>query len=71
MAAVQFGVTKINPTLPSDVVYDGTGATLEGSNVLQVTYSDTAFTKAEGKERLVLALQKVIEKIYAGTWVAS
>jgi hypothetical protein len=73
MASVQFGVVKINPTIPSDVLFDATGATLEGSNVLQVTYSDTAFTKAEGKERLINALEQVIMKLKQGatTWPAS
>ena len=71
MAAVQFGVTIINPANTNDVTYDATGAALEGSNKLQVTYSDTDFTKAEGKERLIEALKWVIRKLEKSTWPAS
>lgn len=71
MASVQFGVTKINPSNTADVVYDATGAALEGSNLLQVTYQDSSFTAAEGKERLIEALKWVIRKVEKSTWPAS
>lgn len=72
MASRQFGVTKINPQ-KFDVTYDATGATLEGSNVLQVTYDDAAFTGAEGKQRLLLALRAVEDRLAEAstTWPAS
>lgn len=70
---VQFAVTAIDPDGTPDVAYDGTGATLEGSNLLQVTYDADSFTAAEGKIRLVNALQRIMEKILRPdtTWPAS
>lgn len=72
MAVASFGVTKIDPRKPSDVVFAAAGATLDGDNVLQVNYNNEAFTAEEGKERLILALRQIMLRLEAGdlTWPA-
>lgn len=60
MATIRAGVTVINPQSPDDVTIES-GGTLDGSNVVQVNYDDTAFTGAEGKVRLILALRHVVD----------
>lgn len=73
MAVARFGVDEINPQSPDDVNFNASGATLDGSNVLQVNYDDTEFTGAEGKTRLILALEHILNGLKEGhqDWPAS
>lgn len=65
MATIRAGVTKIDPQSPDDVSI-ASGGTLDGSNVLQVNYDDTAFDSDEGKSRLILALRQILHTFEEG-----
>lgn len=66
MAVASFGVERIDPQGPFDVSFSATGATLDDDNVLQINYDDTEFTAEEGKERLLLALRRIMKRLEAG-----
>lgn len=69
---VSFGCEAENPAGPADVDYN-TGATMDSDNVVQVNYDADVFTQAKGKERLLLALKQIVQKIERSdtTWPAS
>lgn len=74
MAVPYLFITKIDPKSPDDVTTATTGGTLAGASaVLTVAYNDASFTKAEGKERLILALERITDylKETKTTWVLS
>lgn len=73
MAVARFGVDKIDPQSPDDVNFNASGATLNGSNVLQVNYNDASFTGSEGKVRLIMALEHILNGLKEGhqDWPAS
>lgn len=60
MASPYLFVTKINPQSPDDITVATSGGTITGaSGTVEVVYDDTAFTGAEGKQRLILALEHI------------
>ena len=62
MASPYLFTTKINIQSPDDVTTATSGGTITGaSGVLEVVYDDTAFTGAEGKTRLILALEHMLD----------
>lgn len=67
MATISFGTESENPAGHYDIDRN-TGGTLDSSNVVQVNYDDTVFTAAKGKERLLLALDRIREAILQQTW---
>lgn len=62
MAVQSFGSTKINPQGTFDVQRT-TAGTLTNSNVVQVMYDDALFTQAEGRTRLILALEHILNAV--------
>lgn len=67
---VSLGIESENPAGHYDVDYN-TGATLDSSNVVQINYDADVFTAAKGKERLLLALDRIREALLQQTWPAS
>mgnify|MGYP001599855488 FL=1 len=60
MASRYVFTTKINPT-PDDFTPAAAGGTITGaSGVAELVFSDTAFTGAEGKTRLILAVEQLL-----------
>lgn len=47
----------------NDVVFAATGGTLDSSNVVQVNWDSTVFVGAEGKQRLVAALELLTRRV--------
>ena len=47
----------------SDVVFAASGGTLDASNLVQVNWDSTVFTGAEGKQRLVAAMELLKRRI--------
>lgn len=64
MTVRELGATIINPKLGSrvDVVFNAAPATaMSGTNVVQISYQDTAFTTTEGKQRLLYAIEAITD----------
>lgn len=75
MAIPYLFVTDVKAGSPDDVTTAASGGTaLDGASaVLEVAYDDTAFTDAEGKERLILALERIVQRLKESdyTWPTS
>ena len=71
MAVKSFGTTSIDPQITDDVELTTSALVLEGGQVLQVLFDDAAFTQEEGRERLLLALQRTSEAIQETDWPAA
>lgn len=63
MAVPSLGATSINPQSPDDIAISTSGGTLDGSNVVQLNYNDASFTGSEGKTRLILAVEHILDKL--------
>ncbi len=65
MAVRYIGTADVFPKfVGGDVVGANTGGTLAGSQVVQVVFDDTVFgATAEGKQRLVAALEIILSRI--------
>lgn len=67
MTVRYFGTTSDHPALATgDFVGAATGGTLAGSQLVQVVFDDTKFDSTpEGKQRLVAALELLVQRIQA------
>lgn len=67
MATRYIGMTATGPqVLSGEVVGAASGGTLAGSQKVQVVYDDGTFTSAaEGKQRLLAALDYIVKRIEA------
>ncbi len=64
MATRYIGTTNEHLAINSDVVGAASGGTLAGSQVVQVVFDDTKFgATLEGKQRLVAALELIVQRI--------
>ena len=64
MASAYIFATKINPRGNYDFTITATGGTITGaSGKVELVYDTTAFTGAEGKARLLLALEQMKDKL--------
>lgn len=71
MAVRYIGITADNPQVMSgEVVGASAGGTLAGAQVVQVVFDDTVFpATAEGKQRLLAAVELIFDRIGAAkTW---
>lgn len=64
MASPYIFATKIDPQSPDDFTTATSGGTITGaSGVVELVYDDTAFTDAEGKARLILAVEHLLDTL--------
>ena len=64
MAEPHIFTTKIDPQSPDDFATATSGGTLTGASaVVELVYDDTAFTDAEGKTRLILAVEHLLDTL--------
>lgn len=73
MAVPSLAATSIDPRSPDDIAVSTSGGTLDGTNKVQLNYDDTAFTGGEGKTRLILAVEQILDKLQEAdvTWPLS
>jgi len=66
MAVNSFGSTSTNPRQPSDFVGASATGTLDGGQYVQLNWDTTVFdSSAEGKERLINAIEMLYHRIQA------
>jgi predicted amino acid dehydrogenase len=66
VAIVRFATEKINPDQTADDIQQDTAASIGTGHVLEVLYDDAAFTGEEGRQRLALALERVLNRVKSG-----
>lgn len=73
MATHDIHTDQIDPQGPADFTVEHTANSLDGSRVLELRYDPSVFTAAEGKIRLLNALDQLRDRIEAGdfTWPAT
>lgn len=74
MASRYIFTTKINPQSPDDFSSATSGGTITGSSgVVELVFNDAAFTSGEGKQRLILAVEHLLNylKEPKTTWPTS
>lgn len=67
MTASYIGIVQSNPqVLSGEVVAAAGGGTLAGGQLVQIVFDDTTFsTNAEGKQRLLAAIDYIVKRLEA------